>query len=98
MKHAGEKALDELEDLICDIRKLGGLRERRRGAFYKKAIGFLHFHEDPAGLFADLKVGDRFERFPVGTHAEREQLLARVRACLTDDSSIRVEKPENADR
>src|SRR5437868_5693950 len=55
MKHAGEKALDELEDLICDIRKLGGLRERRRGAFYKKAIGFLHFHEDPAGLFTDAR-------------------------------------------
>ena len=84
MKHAGDEALDALEDLMTEIRKLDGLRERRRGAFYKKSIGFLHFHEDPAGLFADLKIGDRFERFPVSTESERKRLLAKASAALRE--------------
>ena len=84
MKHAGDEALDALEDLMTEIRKLDGLRERRRGAFYKKSVGFLHFHEDPAGLFADLKIDDRFERFPVNTEAERKQLLAKAEAALRE--------------
>ncbi len=84
MKHAGDEALDALEDLLVEIRKLEGLRERRRGAFYRRAAGFLHFHEDPAGLFADLKIGDRFERFPVGDRAERRLLLAQAIAALRE--------------
>ena len=86
MKHAGDEALNALEGLLTEIRKLDGLRERRRGAFYKKSVGFLHFHEDPAGLFADLKMGDRFERFPVNTGAERKQLLAKASAALRESS------------
>ena len=78
MKHAGNEALNTLEDLLKEIRKLDALRERRRGAFYMKSAGFLHFHEDPAGLFADLKVADKFERFPVNTDAERKQLIAKA--------------------
>ena len=84
MKHAGDETLDALEDLLTEIRGLDGLRERRRGAFYKKSAGFLHFHEDPAGLFADLKIGGRFERFPVTTGAERKLLLAKASAALRE--------------
>lgn len=85
MKHAGPEALDALEDLIAEIRKLGALTEKGRGVFYRGSRAALHFHEDPAGLFADFR-GDAkapdFERFRVSAGAERAAFLKRVRAGL----------------
>jgi hypothetical protein len=82
MKHAGQAALDAPEDLLEKVRAFSGLREKQRGIFYRKSFAFLHFHEDPAGLFADLRVADDFERFPVNTRAERQALLAALRDCV----------------
>jgi hypothetical protein len=84
MRHAGPAALDRLEPLLDQIRALGVLRERKRGAFYRGAAGWLHFHEDPAGLFADLKIAGEFRRFPVNTAVERAALLRRTRVGLKD--------------
>ena len=54
------------------------MRERKRGAFYRGGSGFLHFHEDPEGFFADLKLqeGGDFTRFRVSTAAERKRFLS----------------------
>jgi hypothetical protein len=82
MKHAGPEALDQLEPVLAELRKLDGLRERKRGAFYRGSSAFLHFHEDPAGFFADLKVADDFVRFPVNNGAEVGRLLARAARAL----------------
>jgi hypothetical protein len=82
MKHARPEALDQLEPVLAELRKLEGLRERKRGAFYRGSSAFLHFHEDPAGFFADLKVADDFVRFPVNNGAEVERLLARAARAL----------------
>ena len=82
MKHAGQVALDALEDLLDRIRKVPGLKEKQRGIFYRKSSAFLHFHEDPAGLFADLRGADDFERFAVNTRAERQALLAALRGAI----------------
>lgn len=84
MKHAGEAALDALEPLLAALRTLPRLREKKRGTFYVGAKAFLHFHEDPAGPFADLKVsldGD-YERFRVRTAAERSRLVKLARRAL----------------
>jgi hypothetical protein len=62
VKHASEQALDALEDVLEQIRKQERLKERKRGVFYKGSVAFLHFHEDPAGLFADLKLGKEWAR------------------------------------
>lgn len=78
IKHAGLHALDALEDLLAAIRKTPELREKTRGVFYRAGVAFLHFHEDPAGLFADLRLGGDWERFPVNSRAERRRLLARL--------------------
>ncbi|HWC76141.1 MAG TPA: hypothetical protein VG778_01700 [Blastocatellia bacterium] len=75
MKHAGQQALDSLEDLLVEIRKIKGLTERKRGAFYLKSAGMLHFHEDPAGMFADIKVDGEWRRISVNTSAEHRALL-----------------------
>lgn len=79
MKHAGPQALDALEPLLKELRGIPGLVERKRGIFYRGATAFLHFHEDPAGFFADLRGGDDFERYPVNTPAESARLLQTAR-------------------
>ena len=78
MKHAGAATLAALGDVLARLRCLEGLREKTPGAFYLLSQAFLHFHEDPAGLFADLRVGSDWERLPVNTRGQRRQLLARV--------------------
>jgi len=79
MKHAGSEALDRLEALLTALRQIDGLTEKKRGVFYRKSAAFLHFHEDPAGLFADLRTGAEFERFGVSTPAQQSAILARVK-------------------
>lgn len=78
MRHAGTASLDRLEPLLSRLRTVPGLVERSRGVFYRRSKAYVHFHEDPSGLYADLRVGDDFERFPVDTAEEHDQLVARV--------------------
>jgi hypothetical protein len=82
MKHAATAALDQLEDLLSEIRSLPDLKERSRGVFYLRSKSFVHFHEDPAGLFADLRRGGDFERFRVSSPTERTAFLKAVLAEL----------------
>ena len=54
----------------------------RPGVFYRKGKAYLHFHEDPAGLFADLRVSTEWERFPVSEADERARFLEEVERSL----------------
>ena len=78
MKHAGEEALDALESVLAKVRKHEWLTERKRGVFYMKSRAFLHFHEDPAGIFADLRVGEHWTRFSVSTKSEQRVFLSKL--------------------
>lgn len=91
MKHAGPDALDDLEPLVAAIRGLAGLKEKQRGVFYRKGRAFLHFHEDRAGLFCDVRLApaEDFTRREVSTAAQREALLAEVKAVLDGDGPAR---------
>jgi hypothetical protein len=82
VKHAGPDTLNEIEALLTKLRKHEVLTERKRGSFYLKSSGFLHFHEDPEGVFADLKISGTFQRFRVSTRAEQAALLREVAATL----------------
>lgn len=79
MKHASTTALDALEPLLQQLRSVGGLTEKRRGVFYRRSSAFLHFHEDPAGFFADIKAGPVWQRLPATTARERRALLTAAR-------------------
>lgn len=79
MRHARAEALDALANLLEAIRAYDVLQERTPGSFYYKRKGFLHFHEDPAGLFADVKCGQDWERMRASTASERRAVLARAR-------------------
>jgi hypothetical protein len=78
MKHAGANALEILKELLESLRSRASLIERRPGVFYVKGKAFLHFHEDPAGLFADLRQDGDWRRLPVNSVNERAMLLALV--------------------
>ena len=83
MKHADDEALNVLEPLLELLRSINGLREKKRGTFYRKSSAFLHFHEDPEGLFADLKVDGKWQRFPVNTKREYSVLSKAAKAATT---------------
>lgn len=78
MKHATRESLARLERLLVELRRRERLIERRPGVFYHRSRAFLHFHEDPAGLFADVRLGDRWSRYHVTSSAEQKALLARI--------------------
>ncbi len=78
MKHVGPDALDRLEPLLRELRLRGRLRERKRGNFTLGSRAFLHFHEDPKGLFADVRLREEFDRFAVNTERQRAELLRRI--------------------
>ena len=79
MKHASAAALSRLEPLLVELRRYPDLVERKYGTFYRRSQAFLHFHEDPAGMFADARLGGSvFQRFPVNTRAEQREFLRKV--------------------
>jgi len=80
VKHASAIGLDELADLLRELGSVDGLKEKTRGVFYRGSRAFLHFHEDPTGLYADVRLDADFERMRVTTKAERKRLLSVVRA------------------
>ena len=83
MKHAGDETLDQLDDLLQALSALPGRKEKKRGTYYRRPKAFIHFHEDPAGLFADVRLSGReFERVEVTSSADRAALLARIRDAL----------------
>ncbi len=88
MRHARDCDLDRLESLLAQIRALPGLKEKSRGCFYRKSRGFLHFHEDPKGLFADLggRPNGVFERMEVTDEVGQSALLAAARHRLEGEA------------
>jgi hypothetical protein len=82
VKHAGAAALDQLSHLIAQVRARGGLREKQPGVFYRRGKAWLHFHEDKAGLFADLRASADWERFRVSEPDEQAGLLAAIDRAL----------------
>jgi len=80
VRHARDADLDRIEDLLVQIRTLPGLTEKKRGIFYRKSRGFLHFHEDPKGIFADISDPD--ERVDVTDAAGQARLMEAARRRL----------------
>lgn len=83
MKHANPAALDHLEPLLQELRKIAGLKERARGVFYRSGRAFLHFHEDGAVFYADLRIGAEFRRIAATTASQQAFLLESLRRTLS---------------
>jgi hypothetical protein len=79
MKHADSQTLEQIAVLLNDIRqRVPPLKEKQPGIFYLKSTAFLHFHHDPIGIFADLKVNGNWVRYPVNENKERAALLSAL--------------------
>jgi hypothetical protein len=79
VKHASAATLTQLEPVLAQVRLFGALKEKKVGTFYLRGSAFLHFHEDPAGLFGDVKLdGKTFARFAVNSKTEQRALLTAV--------------------
>lgn len=97
MKHATAETLATLTPLLTEVRRLGQLIERTPGAFYLKSKGFLHFHEDPSGIFADVKLDlTTFTRVRVTSKAEQAAFLAKVKRCLQPHGEPRKSVPHSS--
>lgn len=79
MKHAGDEALEQLEGLLIQLRGIDALKVKKPGVFYYRSKALFHFHEDPSGLFVDLKCDGEFSRFEVTTDAQQKTFMSRVR-------------------
>jgi len=80
VKHAGSETLDQLAELLAELRQIPALTGRKAGIFYRRSGAFLHFHEDPDGPYADVRLRDDedFVRFRVKTMAEKKNLVREV--------------------
>jgi hypothetical protein len=87
MKHAGPATLARLSALLEELRARPVLRERRPGVFELKSRAFLHFHDDPGGIFADVRLADDFVRLPVTSRSQQSDLLERIDDCLASVES-----------
>jgi hypothetical protein len=82
MKHASAVTLKRIDGLLAELRALPGLKEKTPGIFYRGGAAFLHFHEDPAGLFADLKVEGDWSRRAVNSKTAQAALVRDARRLL----------------
>jgi hypothetical protein len=83
MKHAGPGTLARISHLLAELRARPALRERRPGVFELKSRAFLHFHDDPSGIFADLRLAEDLIRLPVMSNSQQADLLDRIDDCLS---------------
>ena len=82
VRHARPDDLDRIEGLLDRIREIDGMVERKPGIFYRGSKAFLHFHVDPAGFFADVKVDGSFQRSRVTTAREQDRLVSLIRRTI----------------
>jgi len=78
MKHASPDTLARISPLLEGLRARPLLRERSPGIFYLKSRAFLHFHDDPTGIFADVRLTDDFVRMPVTSTSQQSSLLKKI--------------------
>jgi hypothetical protein len=83
VRHAGPDTLSRIGALLDALRARPALREVRPGVFELRSRAFLHFHDDDAGIFADVRLAEAFVRLRVTTRSEHADLLERIDDCLS---------------
>lgn len=83
MKHATSETLESIDPLLRKLRSRPHLIERTPGGFYLKSKAFLHFHHDPSGIYADVKLDPAgFSRMRCTSREEQRELLQCVDRAL----------------
>jgi hypothetical protein len=95
VKHAGPDAIAALTPLLAEIRReMAGVTEKKPATFYREGQALLHFHEDPAGLFADLKIDGAWQRFPVNLPRDRATFLSAWKRMLVGLTKFKAKAGE----
>lgn len=75
--------MQTLAPLLARLRTLHGMVERSPGCFYRGSKSFLHFHEDPCGAHADVRLqAPEFTRLRVESPSEQDALVLAVTQTL----------------
>jgi hypothetical protein len=77
-----QSTLDRIAPLLDALRAHPALREARPTVFHLNDRNFLHFHDEPEGIFADVRLSKGFVRMPVSFPAEQSELLERIEQSL----------------
>jgi hypothetical protein len=82
--------IDRIAPLLKMLRAYPALREVRPSAFHLNGRDFLHFHDEPEGIFADVRLTTGFVRMPVSSRSEQWELLERIDHTLSSlDAHVR---------
>lgn len=87
-----DSTLEILAPLLEVLRAYSVLNEVRPTAFHLDGRDFIHFHEEPEGLFADVRLSRGRVRLPVSTQAEQAELLERIEEKLSSLESHSMDK------
>jgi len=98
VKHAGPSTFARISLLLRELRARPQIEEKRPGVFYLKSRAFLHFHDDPSGIFADVLFTKDFVRVPVSSRSQQADLLEQIDGCLSEVESKPREKDRRASR
>ena len=81
MARATKATLQVLDPWLDEVRHLGidGLVEKANGAFYRRRVGILHFHEDDDGIQADVKVAGVWERVAIDDASGKQRVIDLLR-------------------
>ena len=84
MAHCPPEQLEDIADVLQELRALPGLAEKKPGVFYIKSDSFLHFHVKDGQRYAHVKTGRRggWAEVPLdfdATAAARKTFLTTVR-------------------
>ena len=88
-----DSTLEVLAPLLSVLRSFLALEEVRPTAFHLDGRDFIHFHEEPPGLFADVRLSKGRVRMSVVTRSEQGELLERI-----EEKLVATERRERGKR
>ena len=85
MGHTKPADLEDLQDLLDQLRAWDGIREKSKNVFYYKSAPFLHFHDKDGKRWADIrskKNWDKLLKIPFNATArQKAAFLEAVGKC-----------------
>ena len=78
-----QASLDQIAPLVDVLRANPALEEVRPLTFNLNGREFLHFHDYPHGVTADVRLTRRVVRMRVVSEAEQAELLGQIDDCLS---------------
>jgi hypothetical protein len=78
-----QASLDQIAPLLEVLRAHPALEEVRPLMFHLHGRDFLHFHDYPDGVAADVRLATRVVRMRVASEVEQAELLGQIEDCLT---------------